>query len=117
MQSYSTLKSKSTTATISGLKPATRYIFQVRARTSAGCGRFSQTVEVETGKPGECVQVWGEGSVGQREWARVMPFSVATVPPPHRAGAWRNIPWHFSLQGLLEFALLKCLGQEKTDAS
>ncbi|NXY16787.1 EPHA8 protein, partial [Atrichornis clamosus] len=51
MQSYSTLKSKSTTATISGLKPATRYIFQVRARTSAGCGRFSQTVEVETGKP------------------------------------------------------------------
>ncbi|KAL2296594.1 hypothetical protein Nmel_015914, partial [Mimus melanotis] len=56
MQSYSTLKSKSTTATISGLKPATRYIFQVRARTSAGCGRFSQTVEVETGKPGECVQ-------------------------------------------------------------
>uniref|UniRef100_A0A8C3UB74 Ephrin type-A receptor 8 n=1 Tax=Catharus ustulatus TaxID=91951 RepID=A0A8C3UB74_CATUS len=52
MQSYSTLKSKSTTATISGLKPATRYIFQVRARTSAGCGRFSQTVEVETGKPG-----------------------------------------------------------------
>uniref|UniRef100_A0A8V5HD60 receptor protein-tyrosine kinase n=1 Tax=Melopsittacus undulatus TaxID=13146 RepID=A0A8V5HD60_MELUD len=53
MQSYSTLKSKGTTATISGLKPATRYIFQVRARTSAGCGRFSQTVEVETGKPGE----------------------------------------------------------------
>ncbi|NXC17408.1 EPHA8 protein, partial [Corythaeola cristata] len=51
MQSYSTLKSKGTTATISGLKPATRYIFQVRARTSAGCGRFSQTVEVETGKP------------------------------------------------------------------
>ncbi|RMB91744.1 hypothetical protein DUI87_31974 [Hirundo rustica rustica] len=51
MQSYSTLKSKSTTATVSGLKPATRYIFQVRARTSAGCGRFSQTVEVETGKP------------------------------------------------------------------
>lgn len=55
MQSYSTLKSKGTAATISGLKPATRYIFQVRARTSAGCGRFSQIVEVETGKPGECV--------------------------------------------------------------
>ncbi|XP_075762425.1 ephrin type-A receptor 8 isoform X3 [Pelodiscus sinensis] len=50
MQSYSTLKSKGTSATVSGLKPATRYIFQVRARTSAGCGRFSQTVEVETGK-------------------------------------------------------------------
>uniref|UniRef100_A0A674KF32 receptor protein-tyrosine kinase n=1 Tax=Terrapene triunguis TaxID=2587831 RepID=A0A674KF32_9SAUR len=50
MQSYSTLKSKGTSATVSGLKPATRYIFQVRARTSAGCGRFSQMVEVETGK-------------------------------------------------------------------
>uniref|UniRef100_A0A8D0LB24 receptor protein-tyrosine kinase n=1 Tax=Sphenodon punctatus TaxID=8508 RepID=A0A8D0LB24_SPHPU len=48
---YSTLKSKGTSATVTGLKPATRYIFQVRARTSAGCGRFSQTVEVETGKP------------------------------------------------------------------
>uniref|UniRef100_A0A7M4G0F8 Ephrin type-A receptor 7 n=1 Tax=Crocodylus porosus TaxID=8502 RepID=A0A7M4G0F8_CROPO len=45
MQSYSTLKSKGTSATVSGLKPATRYIFQVRARTSAGCGRFSQIVE------------------------------------------------------------------------
>lgn len=68
MQSYSTLKSKGTTATISGLKPATRYIFQVRARTSAGCGRFSQTVEVETGKPGECAVVGcercGAGSMG-----------------------------------------------------
>uniref|UniRef100_A0A8C9F747 receptor protein-tyrosine kinase n=1 Tax=Pavo cristatus TaxID=9049 RepID=A0A8C9F747_PAVCR len=63
MQSYSTLKSKGTAATISGLKPATRYIFQVRARTSAGCGRFSQTVEVETGKPGECV--W----FPYRQWA------------------------------------------------
>ncbi|XP_078235246.1 ephrin type-A receptor 8 [Pogona vitticeps] len=50
MQSYSTLKSKGNGTTISGLKPATRYIFQVRARTSAGCGKFSQAVEVETTK-------------------------------------------------------------------
>ncbi|KAI1890673.1 hypothetical protein AGOR_G00156070 [Albula goreensis] len=49
-QSYSTLKSKGTTAKVSGLKPGTRYIFQVRARTSAGCGRFSQSVEIQTGK-------------------------------------------------------------------
>ncbi|CAN2387947.1 receptor [Pristimantis euphronides] len=48
MQSYSTLKSKDTRAIVTGLKPSTRYVFQVRARTSAGCGRFSQTVEVET---------------------------------------------------------------------
>lgn len=106
MQSYSTLKSKSTTATISGLKPATRYIFQVRARTSAGCGRFSQTVEVETGKPGECGHLWG---VGQGAWSLLVPFSMATVPLPHREEAWRDIPWCFSLQGLTEVAFLMCL--------
>lgn len=53
MQSYSTLKAVTTRATVSGLKPGTRYVFQVRARTSAGCGRFSQAMEVETGKPRE----------------------------------------------------------------
>ncbi|XP_044308173.1 ephrin type-A receptor 8, partial [Varanus komodoensis] len=50
MQSYSTLKSKGNSTTVSGLKPATRYVFQVRARTSAGCGKFSLAVEVETTK-------------------------------------------------------------------
>ncbi|XP_077167996.1 ephrin type-A receptor 8 isoform X2 [Paroedura picta] len=50
MQSYSTLKSKGNSTTVSGLKPATRYVFQVRARTSAGCGKFSQAMEVETTK-------------------------------------------------------------------
>ncbi|XP_072308113.1 ephrin type-A receptor 8 isoform X3 [Eucyclogobius newberryi] len=49
-QTYSALKSKNTTAMVSGLKPGTKYIFQVRARTSAGCGRFSQNVEIQTGK-------------------------------------------------------------------
>lgn len=82
MQSYSTLKSKGTTATISGLKPATRYIFQVRARTSAGCGRFSQTVEVETGKPGECVQLWDVGNMGQGARGMAISLSVAIVPLP-----------------------------------
>ncbi|KAM8867610.1 ephrin type-A receptor 8 isoform 1-T1 [Synchiropus picturatus] len=47
---YSTLKSKNTSAVVAGLKPGTKYIFQVRARTSAGCGRFSQNVEIQTGK-------------------------------------------------------------------
>ncbi|KAL7978622.1 hypothetical protein Chor_005604 [Crotalus horridus] len=41
---------RSTRTTVLGLKPATRYIFQVRARTSAGCGKFSQALEVETAK-------------------------------------------------------------------
>ncbi|KAE8600125.1 hypothetical protein XENTR_v10013085 [Xenopus tropicalis] len=50
MHSYSTLRAKETRAIVSGLKPGTHYVFQVRARTSAGCGRFSPTVEVETSK-------------------------------------------------------------------
>ncbi|PIO22808.1 hypothetical protein AB205_0097020 [Aquarana catesbeiana] len=50
MQSYSTLKAKETKAVVTSLKPSTRYVFQVRARTSAGCGKFSQTVEIETSK-------------------------------------------------------------------
>ncbi|XP_026880688.2 LOW QUALITY PROTEIN: ephrin type-A receptor 8 [Electrophorus electricus] len=49
-QSYSTLKSKGTSAKVSGLKSGTSYIFQIRARTSAGCGRFSPSVEIQTGK-------------------------------------------------------------------
>lgn len=61
MQSYSTLKAVTTRATVSGLKPGTRYVFQVRARTSAGCGRFSQAMEVETGKPRECREGAGVG--------------------------------------------------------
>uniref|UniRef100_A0A3Q3FNK7 Ephrin type-A receptor 8 n=1 Tax=Kryptolebias marmoratus TaxID=37003 RepID=A0A3Q3FNK7_KRYMA len=48
--SYSTLKSKNTSVRVTGLKPGTKYIFQVRARTSAGCGRFSQNIEIQTGK-------------------------------------------------------------------
>ncbi|XDV51271.1 hypothetical protein PO909_020187, partial [Leuciscus waleckii] len=48
--SYATIKSQNTSAKVSGLKPGTSYIFQIRARTSAGCGRFSQSVEIQTGK-------------------------------------------------------------------
>uniref|UniRef100_A0AAV2M2P7 Fibronectin type-III domain-containing protein n=1 Tax=Knipowitschia caucasica TaxID=637954 RepID=A0AAV2M2P7_KNICA len=51
-QTYSTLKSRNTSALVAGLKPGTKYIFQVRARTSAGCGRFSHNVEIQTGKAG-----------------------------------------------------------------
>lgn len=66
MQSYSTLKAVTTRATVSGLKPGTRYMFQVRARTSAGCGRFSQAMEVETGKPREYGEQGGQGSWASR---------------------------------------------------
>lgn len=104
MQSYSTLKSKGTTATISGLKPATRYIFQVRARTSAGCGRFSQSVEVETGKPGEpCTVrrgVWGWQLGGADAFLHGR-GSSATQGLAH-------ISQGFSLEDLLGAALLRC---------
>ncbi|TSU49975.1 Ephrin type-A receptor 8 [Bagarius yarrelli] len=50
-QSFSTLKSQTTSAKVSGLKPGTSYVFQIRARTSAGCGHFSPSVEIQTGKP------------------------------------------------------------------
>ncbi|XP_060132138.1 ephrin type-A receptor 8 isoform X1 [Zootoca vivipara] len=50
MQSYSTLKSKGNSTTVSGLKPATCYVFQVRARTSAGCGKFSQKMHYQNGQ-------------------------------------------------------------------
>ncbi|XP_058248870.1 ephrin type-A receptor 7 isoform X3 [Hemibagrus wyckioides] len=45
---YSTVKSKSTSATVNNLKPSTAYVFQIRAFTSAGYGMFSPRLEVTT---------------------------------------------------------------------
>uniref|UniRef100_A0A8C2IFD4 receptor protein-tyrosine kinase n=1 Tax=Cyprinus carpio TaxID=7962 RepID=A0A8C2IFD4_CYPCA len=45
---YSTVKSKSTSATVNNLKPSTAYIFQIRAFTAAGYGTFGPRVEVTT---------------------------------------------------------------------
>ncbi|XP_067413009.1 ephrin type-A receptor 5 isoform X5 [Emydura macquarii macquarii] len=46
--SYTIIKSKETTITADGLKPASAYIFQIRARTAAGYGGFSRRFEFET---------------------------------------------------------------------
>ncbi|KAM5338326.1 ephrin type-A receptor 5 isoform 6-T6 [Glossophaga mutica] len=46
--SYTIIKSKETTITAEGLKPASVYIFQIRARTAAGYGVFSRRFEFET---------------------------------------------------------------------
>lgn len=87
MQSYSTLKAVTTRATVSGLKPGTRYVFQVRARTSAGCGRFSQAMEVETGKPRECRERGGRAGRA-RELGRARGSEEGNLP----AGAcWLGI--------------------------
>ncbi|XP_017309376.1 ephrin type-A receptor 7 isoform X5 [Ictalurus punctatus] len=45
---YSTVKSKSTSATVNNLKPSTAYVFQIRAFTSAGYGIFGPRLEVTT---------------------------------------------------------------------
>lgn len=92
MQSYSTLKAVTTRATVSGLKPGTRYMFQVRARTSAGCGRFSQAMEVETGKPREC----GERG-GRESWAR--PRAGALVARGRERQTLRLREWKRLAQG------------------
>ncbi|KAM6453412.1 ephrin type-A receptor 5 isoform 7-T7 [Liasis olivaceus] len=46
--SYTIIKSKQTRITADGLKPASAYVFQIRARTAAGYGGFSRRFEFET---------------------------------------------------------------------
>ncbi|XP_043369137.1 ephrin type-A receptor 5 isoform X12 [Dermochelys coriacea] len=46
--SYTIIKSKETKIMADGLKPASTYIFQIRARTAAGYGGFSRRFEFET---------------------------------------------------------------------
>ncbi|XP_030622861.1 ephrin type-A receptor 5 isoform X2 [Chanos chanos] len=46
--SYTIIKSKETEVVADGLKPSSVYIFQIRARTSAGYGSFSRRFEFET---------------------------------------------------------------------
>ncbi|XP_020749367.2 ephrin type-A receptor 5 isoform X9 [Odocoileus virginianus] len=46
--SYTIIKSKETSITAEGLKPASVYVFQIRARTAAGYGVFSRRFEFET---------------------------------------------------------------------
>ncbi|XP_075401068.1 ephrin type-A receptor 5 isoform X7 [Tenrec ecaudatus] len=46
--SYTIIKSKETTITAEDLKPASVYVFQIRARTAAGYGIYSRRFEFET---------------------------------------------------------------------
>uniref|UniRef100_A0A673BJF9 Ephrin type-A receptor 7 n=1 Tax=Sphaeramia orbicularis TaxID=375764 RepID=A0A673BJF9_9TELE len=45
---YSTVRSKSTSATVNNLKPSTAYVFQIRAFTEAGYGTYGPRVEITT---------------------------------------------------------------------
>lgn len=44
----STVRSKSTSATVNNLKPSTAYVFQIRAFTEAGYGTYGPRVEITT---------------------------------------------------------------------
>ncbi|XP_047429387.1 ephrin type-A receptor 7 isoform X6 [Mugil cephalus] len=45
---YSTVRSRSTSATVSNLKPSTAYVFQIRALTEAGYGTYGPRLEITT---------------------------------------------------------------------
>ncbi|XP_059211732.1 ephrin type-A receptor 7 isoform X2 [Centropristis striata] len=45
---YSTVRSKSTSATVNNLKPSTAYVFQIRAFTEAGFGTYGPRLEITT---------------------------------------------------------------------
>ncbi|XP_061668975.1 ephrin type-A receptor 7 isoform X5 [Syngnathoides biaculeatus] len=47
-QTYSTVRAKSTSATVNNLKPSTAYVFQIRALTQAGYGMFGPRLEIMT---------------------------------------------------------------------
>lgn len=46
---YSSTRSKAPSVIITGLKPATKYIFHIRVRTTTGYSGYSQKFEFETG--------------------------------------------------------------------
>ncbi|KAL0967326.1 hypothetical protein UPYG_G00250850 [Umbra pygmaea] len=45
---YSTVKSRTTSATVNNLKPSTAYVFQIRAFTAAGYGTYGPRLEITT---------------------------------------------------------------------
>ncbi|XP_069053342.1 ephrin type-A receptor 6 [Lepisosteus oculatus] len=47
--SYSSTRSKAPSVIITGLKPSTKYVFHIRARTAAGYSSYSPKFEYETG--------------------------------------------------------------------
>ncbi|XP_060090488.1 ephrin type-A receptor 6 isoform X4 [Heteronotia binoei] len=47
--SYSSTRSKAPSVIVTGLKPATKYIFHIRVRTATGYSGYSQKFEFETG--------------------------------------------------------------------
>ncbi|XP_077443878.1 ephrin type-A receptor 7 isoform X5 [Stigmatopora argus] len=59
-ETYSTVKAKSTTATVNNLKPSTAYVFQIRALTQAGYGIFGPRIEITTKEESSATNVSSE---------------------------------------------------------
>ncbi|MGH0142723.1 UNVERIFIED_CONTAM: hypothetical protein FKN15_037144 [Acipenser sinensis] len=59
-RTYSTVKSKSTSATVNNLKPSTAYMFQIRAFTAAGYGTYGPRLEVITQEEATATAVTSE---------------------------------------------------------
>ena len=66
--SYTIIKSRETEQEVGGLKPSCMYVFQVRARTSAGYGAFSRRLEFDTSPYCEYHNVCVWGGVGAWAW-------------------------------------------------
>lgn len=47
-RTYSTVKTRATSASVNNLKPGTVYVFQIRAFTAAGYGNYSPRLDVAT---------------------------------------------------------------------
>ncbi|XP_077567598.1 ephrin type-A receptor 7 isoform X3 [Stigmatopora nigra] len=59
-ETYSTVKTKSTSATVNNLKPSTAYVFQIRALTQAGYGIFGPRIEIKTKEESSATNVSSE---------------------------------------------------------
>ncbi|MBN3283440.1 EPHA7 protein, partial [Polyodon spathula] len=59
-RTYSTVKSKTTSATVNNLKPSTAYVFQIRAFTAAGYGTYGPRLEVITQEEATATAVTSE---------------------------------------------------------
>uniref|UniRef100_A0A674DJL6 Ephrin type-A receptor 7 n=1 Tax=Salmo trutta TaxID=8032 RepID=A0A674DJL6_SALTR len=70
---YSTVKSRSTSATVNNLKPSTAYVFQIRAFTTAGYGTYGPRLEVTTKE---------EASGTSRTHAQILVKQTGLLPRP-----------------------------------
>uniref|UniRef100_A0A8D3DYW2 receptor protein-tyrosine kinase n=1 Tax=Scophthalmus maximus TaxID=52904 RepID=A0A8D3DYW2_SCOMX len=71
---YSTVRSKSTSATVNNLKPSTAYVFQIRAFTQAGYGTYGPILEITTKE-----EATGKAAIVSSEQNPVIIIAVVAV--------------------------------------